>query len=90
MNALAKTIIPVAVGAAALAAVSFNEASAGIPNTEAIVSSTESSSLVQHVWWHRCWHCGWGWHRWGWHRPWGYGWGWHRRWCYWHPRACGW
>ena len=58
-------------------------------STAAIVTNGDATAKVEQVYWRGR---GWGWHRgWGWGGPgWGPGWGWRgRRWCYWHPYACG-
>ena len=103
MNSVMRKLAPLVIGAIAFTAVSVGQASATVPvdPTLGYASSDHMPDIVQPVWWHHYWGWhrwgywhrpwGWGWHRWGyWHRPWGWGWGWHRRWCYWHPRACGW
>lgn len=92
MSDLKRVGLSLLFGAVALATVSATEASAApaIDTSLAPVHATPAESgLVQNVWWrYRRWGWGWG------YRPWGYyrGWGWRggRRWCYWHPRACGW
>jgi hypothetical protein len=55
----AKMIAPLVAGAIALTAVSWQEASAGVPYTNApfYFHSAQSHGLVQHVWWRG----GWGW-----------------------------
>ena len=55
----AKLVVPIVVGATALAMMSLKEASAGVPYINAPLYSQEAEppGLVQHVWWRG----GWGW-----------------------------
>jgi hypothetical protein len=55
----AKVVVPLVVGAMALATISLTQASAGVPYTNAPLysQSEQSHGLVQHVWWRG----GWGW-----------------------------
>jgi hypothetical protein len=94
MTKLAKALVPVVVGAMAITAVSLSDASAEVSFSHTLTYSQSDAALLQPVWWRGGygWRGGWGWHRgWGWRAGWGYrGWGWGgRRWCYWHPYACG-
>jgi hypothetical protein len=68
-----------ALAGAAMLTLSMGSASAFTLASPSLENSV-ASAQVEKVWWR---------HYWGGPR-WGGGWGYHRRWCYWHPRACGW